>query len=449
MNAPKLFGTSGIRGDAEKLFTNQFCFDIGRSFAEFLTKHNQKGPVAIGMDPRFSSLRILRSVSRGLLFENRQVFNQGIAPVPAMNFVLKAFPYAGSIMVTGSHIAENLNGLKFFAFQEEISKKGELEIERIYSVFKQKVLFKKVKTNLKPLEEEGAKQAYQKMLNGLANSPYPHWQVVVDAGNGAQAGFMTEIFVRLGINVIALNNSLKNKFISRDTEVEGAFAPLQKKVIAEKADFGIAFDADGDRVIFVDEKGKFVPGDYTGALLAKYSKSDIVITPINTSQVANFLGKKVIRTKIGSGHVIEAMKKHQAAFGFEANGGGISAEVMMSRDGGSTAIKILNLLKKSGKRFSEFIGTLPRYALYRTKVACPTNLYKKIYLNAKKNFPGKKTENLGCLKIWIDDSSWILFRGSGNAPEFRVFAEAKKANQAKKLADEGMKLVKDIIKRNK
>jgi len=154
----------------------------------------------------------------------------------------------------------------------------------------------------------------------------------------------------------------------------------------------------------------------------------------------------VVRTKVGSPYVVEAMKKHKASFGFEANGGGISAEIMMSRDGGSTAIKILNLLKNHKSKLSSLVGTLPRFYLHRVKVDCPRDLNMTIIKEAKKKFKGVKIEEIDGLKIWLDKTSWILFRPSSNAPEFRVFAESKSKVEAKKLAEKGMSFVKKIVK---
>lgn len=444
----RLFGTSGIRGEAKTLFTNQFCFDIGITFAKFLDEHNQSGPIAVGMDPRGSSPRILEAIEAGLLFAERKVVDQGATPVPALNWVLKVAPYAGSIMVSGSHISANLNGLKFFAFKEEILKNHEKEINDIYDRIKNKAKFQKSKHIID--EESRANESYQEMLINLADEPYPQWKlVIVDPGNGAQSDTMPQVLSRLGLSVKEINATIQGEFIARDTETEGVLADLQKLVKTEKADMGIAYDYDGDRVIFIDENSEFIPGDYTGALIAKYSDTSKVITPINTSQVVDYLDKPVVRTMVGSPYVVEAMKKHKASFGFEANGGGISAEIMMSRDGGSTAIKILNLLKNRKSKLSSLVDTLPRFYLHRVKVDCPRELNKVIIKEAKKKFKGIKIEEIDGLKIWLDKTSWILFRPSSNAPEFRVFTEAKDKKRAKALAEEGMNLVKNIIKEKK
>src|SRR5690349_10959286 len=115
-----LFGTSGIRGDAEKLFTNQFCFDLGRAFSKFLDHHKLEGVVAVGMDPRGSSPRIKDAFKAGLDYEKREIYDEGACPVPSMCYILQLDDYiVGSVMITGSHIKDYLNGIKFFVFDGE------------------------------------------------------------------------------------------------------------------------------------------------------------------------------------------------------------------------------------------------------------------------------------------------------------------------------------------
>lgn len=439
-----LFGTSGIRGPAEKLFTNQFCFDIGRTFAEFLDNHQQSGSIAVGMDPRKSSPRIKEALVQGLAISGRELFDEGIVPIPAMNWILKTSSLGGSAMVTGSHVKEELNGLKFFAFKEEILKEHEAEITKIYNILKEKIAYQK--KEIKVTKEDKAGKSYEEMLIKLAVKPYPSWKVVVDPGNGAQSEIMPRILQKLNLNVIAINNEpTPEKFMARDTEAGETFEEVASLISKEKADLGIIFDADGDRAVFIDEKGQLVPGDYTGTLIAKHSNTPVVVTPINTSQVVEHLGKPVIRTKVGSPYVVEAMKKHRATFGFEASGGGISAEIMMSRDGGSLTIKLLNIMKKEKKTLRQLVDALPIFFIFKTKVDCPWELDQAVLKAAKEKFKGKKIEELDGLKIWIDKSTWILFRPSSNAPEFRVFAEAKTKKQAFKLGQDGIKFVKEII----
>lgn len=439
-----LFGTSGIRGDGEKFFTNQLCFDLGRTFALFLSSHKENGAIALGMDPRLSSPKIKHWFAQGLFFEKREVFDEGVVPIPAMNWLLKKTSLGGTVMITGSHIQKDLNGIKFFAFKKEILKQDEGRIEKIYQEINRQVLPVELS---QPKKEDRALLLYQKLLQSLAHPPYSNLKIVLDPGNGAQTPVIPHVLQKLRAKVIFLNSSLKKPLLARDTEAEEVFNPLQKRVLLSKADLGIAFDADGDRVIFIDKNGQFIPGDYIGTLLSKYNSTKVIVTPINTSQAAETLGKPVIRTKVGSPYVVEAMEKHGAAFGFEANGGGIFAEVMMSRDGGTAMIKVLNLIKDSGKNLTELILELPKFYLCRTKIDSPPDLSPKILEEAKKYFKGIKIEELDGLKIWLDQTTWILFRPSHNAPEFRIFTEAASKEKADLLNQRGFTLVKQTLKK--
>jgi phosphomannomutase/phosphoglucomutase len=445
MAAQTLFGTTGIRGDAKELFTDQFSFDLGRTFAIFLKNEHQVGKVAVGIDPRESSPRIRAAYASGLIYEGFEVFDEGVAPIPAMNYILKAEPsFAGSTMVSGSHIKPHLNGLKFFAFGEEIQKDHEAKIDKIYADIKENVKYLDKSEIMVP--DDSAPGSYQDYLVSKAKLPYPAWKVVVDPGNGAQSDVAPWVLRQLGLDVIELNASVQGEFYSRDTEVEGDFKGLQETVITEKADFGIGFDSDGDRAVFIDEKGSYVPGDYTGALLAKEAAGEFVVTPINTSQVVEETGKKVVRTKVGSSHVVAKMKEVGASFGFEANGGGIFSD-MLSRDGGRTAVEVLNILADRKGTFSDFVATLPKYFLARDKVEYEWSLKDEIIWKAKEAFKGVKTEEIDGLKIWQSESTWILFRSSLNAPEFRVFAESKDKEEAEKLLKEGLELVRKIVEK--
>lgn len=442
--AHSLFGTSGIRGDAEKLFTPQFCFDIGRTFAIFLTNNKTDGAVAIGSDPRESSPRIKEDIESGLVYEGRSVFDEGATSVPSICYITHVDDnYAGSIMVSGSHIKAELNGVKFFAFKEEILKKHEKEIEEIYFSIKEKV---KPKIDVASItHEDRAKREYKDMLVSLINGGLPSWKVVVDPGNGAQSDTMPDVLRSLGVNVVEENCSIQVNFLARDTENADEFKSLSQRVTQEKADFGVAYDSDGDRAVFIDSKGNFIPGEYTACLVALDFSGDTVVTTMGSSQVVDHIGKIVIRTKVGSPYVVEAMKQNNCKLGFEANGGVISGEIMRTRDGGSTTIKVLNYLKKHKLSLDEAIGSLPKYFLYKTKVDYRWELKDKILEEAKKEFKGEKIEEIDGLKIWLDASTWILFRSSMNAPEFRVFAESDRQENSKDLLKRGVELVERII----
>lgn len=438
-----LFGTSGIRGDSEKLLTDQFCASIGRAFVKFLENHNATGAIAVGMDPRKSSPRIKDALFNGLAMGGVQLFDEGVCPIPAMCWLQKQPDIAGTIMITGSHIAPNLNGLKFFAMDEEITKEHEAEIEKLYEEVKEEGVNKSIAD---VVQETRAQDLYKQILKDQAK-PIKKMKIVVDSANGAQSVVMPSLLRELGMDVVEVNCDPQSDFIGRDTDTDDkAFIDdLKRTVVSEKAALGIAFDGDGDRSVFIDEHGNFVLGEYSCSLIAQKEPGDTIVTTIAASSVVDTVGKKVVRTKVGSPYIIAAMKENSADFGFEQNGGAVFAKNIYTRDGGSVMIKILSLFSDFNGSFSELVATLPKFYMHRTKLDCPTELNSSIIEGAKSKFNGAKVEEMDGLKIWQDEKTWILFRPSANASEFRVFAESNDEARARQLLEDGINLVKEII----
>jgi len=443
-----LFGTSGIRGSAETLFTDQFCFDIGKTFIEFLKKYYELGPIVIGMDPRDSGPKIKKALLKGLATGNVELFDEDVTPIPSINWLMKETPIVAGLMITGSHIAPELNGVKFYAHDEEVSAEDQEKIEALYYGIKEKE--KPPETDPPVKQEKRAQELYSQMLEGMIKESLPKWKVALDCANGSQSVVMPDLLRKLGLEIIEVNCNPEEDFIARDTDTDdkAEISALKETVKDQECDFGIAFDGDGDRVVFIDEEGKFVQGEYSCSLVARDLPGDTIITPISASQVVDTLGKKVVRTKVGSPYVVGKMKELNVSFGFEPNGGAVSAEIMYTRDGGSMTMKILNLFSQFQGKFSEMINQLPKFYMFRTKVDYRWELKEKIVSEAKNQFKGVKIEEIDGLKIWMDETTWILFRSSANAPEFRVFAESKSKEKAKKLLDDGVKFVNDIITQN-
>lgn len=437
-----LFGTSGIRGPVDTFFTPQFCFDIGRSFAHHLDNQNQQGTIALGTDSRQSSPLISEYLTAGLQSIGREVTDLGVVPAPAVNYVLVSGSFIASLMVTGSHIDITANGVKFFSHKEEIGKADEQNISEIY--FTQKGTQPCHLPEQTPAQSHIGFENYIEFLLGLADKPLPRWKIVVDPGNGSQTEVIRTVLDQLDQEVIMINADLQNTLISRDTETEGAFSELEKAVLDNKADFGIGFDTDGDRLVFVDRFGKFVPGDYTGVLQAKWHTSKIIVSPVNSSSVLDSIGKEIVRTKVGSPFVVEAMKKYGSQFGFESNGGGINGDFMYTRDGGSSLLSILNILKWSAKPLDALLNEFPKTHILRGKFACAKENHAKILSSAAHFLTPHSIDRTDGVKLILDDNTWVLFRPSSNAPEFRVFVESNSATKAKQLITSAISFAKSL-----
>ncbi len=295
--------------------------------------------------------------------------------------------------------------------------------------------------------EDTAKDLYIDMLTKLADTPYPKLKIVVDTANGTQTQIIRKLFTNLKLSFDCLNECdiQSSHFTPRDTEKAGAFSDLMREVLIQKADLGIGFDVDGDRVIFIDNLGRFLPGDYSCALLAKASNTKSIVTTIGASNVVDHLGKIVYRTQVGSTYVIAKMHETGSTFGFESNGGGISSEIMYGRDGGSTMIKMLNLLKSSKKSLSTLFDQLPQYHIFRDKFDCAFNDYEKIYAAVREKYSQIKIDDLDGLKVQLNSDEWILFRGSGNAPEFRIFSQSSDPKKVEKLGNDALFWAKSLL----
>lgn len=441
----KLFGTSGIRGPAEELFTNSFCTKIGYVFGLWLKTQQLDGPISVANDPRESSPRIKENLIKGLSSSGFSVLDQGVIPTPALTYFVKSTPgSAGGIMVTGSHIQANLNGVKLFVYGEEVTKVHEHELEELFA---KTTISPPPPANLSLTYSDSGQELYYDMLLSLAAGPYPKWKVILDTSNGAQTNIMRRLLPQLGLDMLCLGECdiQSPHFSGKDTEKPSDYSELARQVLLNHADLGIGFDVDGDRVIFIDDQGNFIPGDYTCSLLAKHSNSAVIVTPISTSSVVDHIGKQIFRTPVGSTQVAAKMKDTGATFGFEANGGAISSQIHFGRDGGTTMIKLLNLLKKVNLPLSSALKELPDLHILRDKVDCPFKLYDRIYAAVREKYSGFRIDVTDGVKVWLDNDQWLLFRGSGNAPEFRVFAESPDAHTTKSLFTSGMNLVRSVI----
>lgn len=437
----KLFGTSGVRGPADILFTQEFSFRLGAAFATFLSNHQQFGPVCIGIDSRDSSPRIQSALLQGLTLQGREVVNLGVVPVPATHYAHLSGPFAGAIMVTGSHIDIKSNGVKFFALKEEITKAHESEIESIFD----NVSFQPLDTKYQILNTDLGFTNYLENLLAHLELPVKMKKIVLDTGNGGQTEVIKTLFREANIPFVAINDHLQDTLLSRDTESDGSFQELSEKVVAEKADLGVGFDSDGDRLVLVNHTGYVLPGDYLGSLISKYFSGESIVCPINVSNVVHYLSKEVFRTKVGSPFVIEKMKDTGSVIGFESNGGVIHGDSMYSRDGGMTLVRALNILTWTDKTLKELIDQFPHFYQLKTKFDCPFDQYQKLYELSKLFMVSKEIDTTDGVKLILDDSSWVLFRGSGNAPEFRIFVESDTVTKATDLLNHALEFCKKII----
>lgn len=456
----RLFGTNGVRGVVGERMTPQFATSLGHALASHLPAGAK---VAVGTDARTSGPMLKAAMVAGLLSGGASVLDAAVVPTPALQFFVKqrADVKAG-VLITASHNPPEFNGIKFVEGDgTEMAEETENEIEELYFAKKfRAVPWEKVGT---VTPEPDVTYAYIEAILKLVDEDAVRrakLTVCVDTSNGVGGLSVPYVLEEMGCRVIGLNTQLDGRFPGHESEPTPEHAKdLCELVKATGANLGIMTDGDADRAIFVDEKGEYVWGDRSFALLAasavKAHKGGVVCTPVSTSSVVEDVvaraGGKVVYTVVGAPKVAREMMATKAILGGEENGGVLFPEHQHCRDSGMTAARMVELVAKEGKPLSELIASLPKYALVKQKVKVPDAKKDAVMGALVEEVKGgkekaKKLDTRDGVKIYVDDG-WVLIRKSGTEPIVRVFAESKDEAKAKALVERFTKRVTELAAR--
>lgn len=457
------FGTSGARGLAND-FTPDVCAAFALSFVSIMKKEFSFDTIVLAIDNRPSSYKMAQAISAGLEQVNIKTFYCGVAPTPALAFfaVKHAMP---SIMVTGSHIPFDRNGLKFYRPDGEITKADEV------AIINEKIAFRAL-TNLPILTTHNdAKDLYiNRYIEVFSNKPLLGKRIGIYEHSSAGRDIYQAIFESLGAEVVPLGRS--DKFVPIDTEaVSEKDKKLAQAWVKEyQLDALFSTDGDGDRPLLSDENGQWLRGDILGLLCSKLLGIEALATPVscNTAIEQSDLFKSVVRTKIGSPYVISEFnnldKKYKSVAGFEANGGyllaskleikGKSIQPLPTRDAVLPVIVVLSQLQKS--TVSQLVNTLPKRFTASDRIKdfpreksleLITNIAKEPLMWLPKLLLNNKltaTDETDGFRMTFDDGSIVHLRPSGNAPELRCYAECDSQNQADKLTLTTLKQIQKL-----
>ncbi|MCL5068238.1 MAG: phosphoglucosamine mutase, partial [Thaumarchaeota archaeon] len=319
----RLFGTNGIRGIPGKDLSLEFITEMAQSIGSYFFGDH---PVHVGRDFRNSSPAISKAALSGVLASGSNASEGDPAPTPAHQFAVRKLGYNGGIIVTASHNPPHYNGMKVVGQDGvEISRETEREIEDVYFGKKYK------KADWKSVGRSGKEtRVVENYIEGIMSQVdvgrirERKATVVLDIGNGAQAVAAPYLCERLGCKVITINGQPDGNFPGRGPEpVPSVLNDMSEAVKSYGADFGVAYDGDGDRSLFCDENGEIYWGDRTGSLLVDFlltkHSGGPVCTTVSTSQLVGMVarehGATVIWTTVGSVDVSRAMINSNAPLG--------------------------------------------------------------------------------------------------------------------------------------
>jgi phosphomannomutase/phosphoglucomutase len=295
--------------------------------------------------------------------------------------------------------------------------------------------------------ENAVKDHVEAILKNVDKNKTNGKKLLLDYGNGMAATIAPQLFRELGCEITSINSHIDGSFPGRPSEPSEANVQNLIRIMKKgEYDCGIAWDGDGDRVIFIDENGEFIIGDKVFAIseiLKLREKKGSIVTTVATSRAIEDIAKRnkceVIYTKIGAPYISEEMAKGKAVLGGEEVGGVMWPEVSLAKDGFLTAAKLVEALGE--KKMSKWVKDIPVYYNEKTKIPADKGQKEKIMQRVKQIAKGK-LRTIDGIRIDSDDS-WVIIRPSGTENYIRVFAEAKTKENAKELVERYRKMAEE------
>ena len=437
----KIFGTDGIRCLVnQEPLSPETCLKISKTVAYLLSSTKSKRRrVIICKDTRLSGYLYEPLVTAGFISMGIDAILVGPLPTPSLPLLIKMLRADIGVMITASHNTYEYNGLKFFDSNGlKLKKDIEKKIERIISNSNQylKVINSSSKSG-KAIRLEDSSRRYSEYLKSTLDKKniFKKFKIVLDCANGATYQIAPNLFWELGHQVISINSNPDGTNINKNcgaVEISG----LKKTVLKKRADIGLAFDGDGDRLIVVDEKGNEVDGDKIIALFAKYfiglknkpKNNKVITTVMSNLGFEQYLKEKLnislIRTDVGDINVINAMLKYKCLLGGEQSGHIILSEYSNTGDGILAALKIIEIMSTKNEKTSRI------FDLYKELPQKKINIkYKKINRNIRKRINSLSLDKVINKKLYR-----LLIRFSGTEPLIRILVEGPNKKEVEKIA---------------
>lgn len=455
LNSSVKFGTSGVRGLVSEM-TDAVCYAYTAAFLQ--TVAGTAHAVVMGHDLRPSSPKILAACAAAVEDSGREVIYVGALPTPAIAFYAAALNLP-SLIITGSHIPFDRNGIKFYRATGEISKADEVAMLNAAVTLPAVIAAKPL-----PSPDLKASEAYiQRYLNffgvgaltGLRLAIYEHSSVARD--------LLHQLLKALGAEVISLGRA--DVFVPIDTEAVRNEDIAQTKKWAAEQPFDAIFSTDGDadRPLIGDEQGHWLRGDMVGILCAQYLEADVVVTPVSSNTAVEQCGtfKRVIRTQIGSPYVIAGMESALAeraniVVGYEANGGfllgsevnrqGRHLAALPTRDAVLPMLALLCLAREKQCKLSELSNSLPKRFTHSDRIQDFPNKNSQLLISSLMTDTSAAQSLMALdagtvsainttdgLRVIFSNGDIVHLRPSGNAPELRCYAESNSQERAQQL----------------
>ena len=435
----RLFGTDGVRGEANTKLPPELAYRMGRAATIFFGQHSEGTPqILIGRDTRISGEMLEAALVAGICSAGGNVILAGVVPTPAVAYLAKKLHAAAGIVISASHNPFQDNGIKFFGGDGfKLPDKVEDEIERIVrDIESQKFFARPVGENVGRIERrQNLLEDYISFVMNTTSERFDGMKIVLDCANGAAYKAMPTVLERLGANLILLGDrpdGLNINDYCGSTHMEN----LRLEVLRNRADIGIAHDGDADRCLCIDERGEIIDGDHIMIICAKLMlevgalpKKTIVTTVMSNigfRQALKELSLSCEVTAVGDRYVLENMRAKGHNLGGEQSGHIIFSDYSTTGDGLITAWQVFTAMKK--------------FDAPASKLNAHMTTYPQVLINVR--VKDKTAVDSSAVKLAVAEgetelgaSGRILVRASGTEPLIRVMAEGPDKNQLNRICN--------------
>lgn len=446
----RLFGTDGVRGVANSELTPDLAMKLGQAGAFVLTKENEHKPtILVGCDTRISGPMLANALMAGICSVGANAVYIGVLPTPAVAYLTRKYKVDAGVVISASHNPMEFNGIKFFSGEGyKLPDELEDEIEAHINNKMQDVVMR-IGSEVGQVEYRfDAKDDYIKFASSVVDIDLSGMKIVVDCAEGAAYETAIQTLTNLGADLVPIHVNPDGTNINANCG-STHMQELMARVVYEKADLGLAFDGDADRMHAVDELGHIVDGDQLMAICGCYMKEkgtlkDDTIVATVMSNLGFFLmgeaqGLHLEQTKVGDRYVLERMREIGANLGGEQSGHIIFLDENTTGDGLLSALHLLEVMVNTGKKLSELasvIEVLPQ-ALVNARVP---NHKKEKYMEYS-----EIADAIAVLEHKFEGQGRVLIRPSGTEPLVRVMIEGKDQNMIQEEAEKLAKLITKTV----
>ena len=444
----RLFGTDGVRGEANVTLLPEMAYRLGRAATIYFGKESEEQPlIIIGRDTRISGEMFESALTAGICSAGGRAMLAGIIPTPAIAYLARKHKAKAGIVISASHNPFHDNGIKFFGGDGyKLPDSVEDELEAIVHQLETDDNYPRpTAEHIGHIEyRTDLLNQYMEFVISTCKERFEGVKVVLDCANGAAYEAMPKILRHLGATVKVIH-ALPNGTNINDGCGSTHLESLQKAVLENGADFGIAHDGDADRCLCVDEKGQIIDGDHILVMCAMDMMKDgklpyntvvtTVMANIGFHQAIKKAGGRAEITKVGDRYVLENMLKNGYKIGGEQSGHIIFTDFSTTGDGLITALQVLSSLKHSGRKASDLTALMTTYPQLLVNVKVPTKEGWETNEAINKAIAAGDEE--------LGDNGRILVRPSGTEPLIRVMAEGPDQEQLDRICH----AIADVVKK--